>query len=262
MNITDFLKFKIEKRRMSMITCYDYTFARLINRSPIDMILVGDSCAMVMHGNPTTIPATLEMMSLHTQAVSRGAPEKWIVADLPFPYHRLGQVDAMRAVDVLMKAGAHSVKIEGVSGHEEVICHVVESGVPVMGHLGLTPQSVHQLGGFRVQGREAAAADLIFQQAQKLQELGCYALVLECVPSVLAAKITAELTIPTIGIGAGVETDGQVLVLQDLLGLQEGFRPKFLRTFAEGASLVSEAFQKYDSAVKNGTFPSIEESYS
>ena len=167
----------------------------------------------------------------------------------------------MRAVEALMKTGVQAIKLEGAKGHLDLIRHLVESGVPVMGHLGLTPQSVHQLGGFKVQGREVNSSELIERQAMDLQESGCFSLVLECVPSQLAEKISRQLTIPTIGIGAGVRTDGQVLVLQDLLGLNQGFKPKFLRRFLNGGELILNAINEYDQSVKTQQFPNQEESY-
>ena len=201
------------------------------------------------------------MMALHVAAVARGSKKKFIVGDMPFLSFRKGPVAALECVDRLMKAGAHSVKLEGVDGHEETVRAIVESGVPVMGHLGLTPQSVHQLGGYRVQGRNQEVADHIRAQAKKLQELGCFSLVLECVPNELAAQITADLRIPTIGIGAGARCDGQVLVLQDLLGSNSVFRPKFVRTFLDSETLIKKALGEFHAAVTSGHFPSPAESY-
>jgi 3-methyl-2-oxobutanoate hydroxymethyltransferase len=258
----DFIQAKADGRRLSMVTCYDYTFARLLSTSAIDGILVGDSAAMVMHGHRSTLSATLELMRLHTEAVARGAEGKFLVADMPFLSYRKGLPAALDAVHVLMSAGADAVKLEGVDGHEDVIERVVQSGVPVMGHLGLQPQSVHAYGGYRVQGREENAAKAILRQAAALEELGAFAIVLECVPASLAREITAAIRIPTIGIGAGNGCDGQILVLQDLLGLNTDFRPKFARPFVQGARCVSDALARFDEAVKAGTFPSTEESYS
>jgi 3-methyl-2-oxobutanoate hydroxymethyltransferase len=201
------------------------------------------------------------MMRLHVAAARRGAPELLLIADMPFLAHRKGLRPAMEAVDVLMKAGAQGVKIEGAGDTVDLIRHIVDSGVPVMGHLGLTPQSIHAFGGYRVQGRSEQAAAAIRAEAVRLQEAGCFALVLEVVPSVLAAEVTEALDIPTIGIGAGPHTSGQVLVLQDLLGMQPEFRPHFLRTFLDGFELLREALGRYDEAVKSGSYPSDEESY-
>lgn len=262
MNILEFQEQKRKKNKLSMITCYDYSFARIVAASPIDAILVGDSGAMTMHGHPTTLPISVKTMALHTAAVVRGAPEKLVVADLPFLSYRKDLRSNVAAAGLLMKAGAHAVKLEGAAGNLEYVHHLVQSGVPVMGHLGLTPQSVNQLGGFKVQGREKRAADLLKEQSLALQEAGAFSLVLECVPSNLAAEIAAELTVPVIGIGAGPDVDGQVLVLQDMLGMNPGFKPKFLRTYFDGFNELKKAFATFDDDVKKGSFPSEKESYS
>jgi 3-methyl-2-oxobutanoate hydroxymethyltransferase len=262
MNNRDFIQAKAEGRRLSMVTCYDYTFARLVSTSAIDGILVGDSAAMVMHGHRSTLSATVDLMRLHTEAVARGAEGKFIVADMPFLSCRKGPAIALDAAHVLMSAGADAIKLEGVDGHEDVIQRAVQSGIPVMGHLGLQPQSVHAYGGYRVQGRKDDAAKAILCQATTLERLGAFAIVLECVPANLAREITAAVHIPTIGIGSGDGCDGQILVLQDLLGLNPDFRPKFARPFLNGARCVSETLARFDEAVKAGTFPTPEESYS
>jgi 3-methyl-2-oxobutanoate hydroxymethyltransferase len=258
----DYVRAKVDGRKLSMVTCYDYTFARLLSRSAIDGILVGDSAAMVMHGHASTLSASVELMRLHTEAVVRGAAGKFIVADMPFLSYRKGTAAALDCASALMIAGAHALKLEGVDGHEDVIERMVQSGIPVMGHLGLQPQSVHAYGGFRVQGRSDDSARDIARQANALQELGAFAIVLECVPATLAQEITNSLRIPTIGIGAGTGCDGQILVLQDLLGMNMDFRPKFARPFLEGANCVLDTLARFDEAVKAGTFPAKEESYS
>ena len=257
----DFLQAKLEGRRLSMVTCYDYSFARLLAASPVDGILVGDSVAMVMHGHPSTVTANMDMMRLHTEAVARGAGGKFIVSDMPFLSFRKGVAAALDAAQVLMGAGANAVKLEGVDGHEDVVERMVQSGIPVMGHVGLQPQSVQAYGGYRVQGRSEETAREITRQACALQQLGAFAVVLECIPAKLAGEITAALRIPTIGIGAGAGCDGQILVLQDLLGMNTGHRPKFARTFSNGADAVMEAVANFDEAVKAGTFPAAQESY-
>jgi 3-methyl-2-oxobutanoate hydroxymethyltransferase len=257
----DFQRAKCQGRRLSMVTCYDYAFARLLAKSAIDGILVGDSAAMVMHGHASTVSASVDLMRIHTEAVTRGAPEKFVVADMPFLSFRKGLGAAMDAAAVLMSAGAQAVKLEGVDGHEDVIQRLAESGVPVMGHLGLQPQSVHAYGGFHVQGRSLEAAQEMLRRARALEDLGAFAIVLECVPAEVAVEITAALRIPTIGIGAGAGCDGQILVLQDLLGLNPDFQPKFVRPFADGARCVLEALGRFDEEVKAGTFPSVAESY-
>jgi 3-methyl-2-oxobutanoate hydroxymethyltransferase len=261
MNILDFKKMKVDGRKISVVTCYDCWTARLISQSQIDCVLVGDSLAMVVYGHPSTLQATPEMMAQHTAAVVRGVGDKFVIADMPFLSFRKGVNFAMETVDQLMKAGAHSVKLEGVWGHEDVIRHIVQSGVPVMGHLGLTPQSVYQFGGFKVQGKTDEAAEDLVKQAMKLEELGAFAVVLECIPSHVSSVITESIGIPTIGIGAGKDTDGQVLVLQDLLGMNTEFRPKFLREFLNGKELIPQALDAFDSETKSRGFPSEKESY-
>jgi 3-methyl-2-oxobutanoate hydroxymethyltransferase len=261
MNVLDFQVLKARNEKIVMLTCYDYTSACIVQDSDVDVILVGDSAAMVMHGYGTTIPADIEMMCRHIESVSRGTKNKFIVGDMPFLSFRQSRTDNMRAVASVMKAGAHAVKLEGIEGNSETIAHIVKSGVPVMGHLGLTPQSVNQLGGFRVQGRGEGPAEILRKEALACQQAGCFALVLECVPDELAAEITALLDIPTIGIGAGAGTDGQVLVMQDLLGLSSDFKPKFVRKYLDGRKLWKDAFNAYASDVKSGHFPTADESY-
>ena len=261
MNVLDFQACKARHEKIVMLTCYDYTSARIVQDSDVDVILVGDSAAMVMHGYGTTIPADVEMMCRHIESVARGTKNKFIVGDMPFLSFRQSRTDNMRAVASVMKAGAHAIKLEGIEGNTETIAHIVKSGVPVMGHLGLTPQSVNQLGGYRVQGRGDRAAEVLREEALACERAGCFALVLECVPDELAAEITASLSIPTIGIGAGAGTDGQVLVMQDLLGLSSDFKPKFVRRYLDGRKLWKEAFNAYASDVKSGQFPATDESY-
>lgn len=258
-SILDFARAKREERPVVILTAYDALMARLLAASEVDAILVGDSAAMVVHGYPSTIHATVEMMAVHTAAVRRGAPAAVVIADMPFLSVRRGREEAVRAAGVLMQAGATAVKIEGVAGHEGIISHLVESGIPVMGHLGLTPQSVHQLGGFRLQGRTTEAASRLAAEAQALEKLGAFALVLECVPAALAADISRSLTIPAIGIGAGGATDGQVLVLADLLGLDAGFRPRFARRYREGHADTLAAVNAFVRDVRAARFPAPEE---
>lgn len=244
-----------------MVTSYDAWSARLIEDSPIDCILVGDSVAMTIHGEDTTLGATVEMMEMHVRAVRRGSPHKFLVADLPFMSYRKGLPAAMEAVERICRAGAQAVKLEGAAGNLDVIRHIVESGVPVMGHLGLTPQFVHQMGGHRVQGRTEEAAARLREQAKALEASGCFSLVLECIPEATARGITRALTIPTIGIGSGPGTSGQVLVLQDLLGLIPGFHPVFVRKYLDGAEQVRGALQRYATDVAAGAYPTLDESY-
>jgi len=216
----------------------------------------------VMHGHSTTLPADIDMMCRHVESVARGAKDKFIIGDMPFLSFRQSLADTMRAVERLMKAGAHAVKLEGIDGNEETIDHIVKSGVPVMGHVGLTPQSVNQLGGYHVQGRGDDAAKALKAASLACEQAGCFSLVLECVPDPLAADISTSLLIPTIGIGAGVHTDGQVLVMQDLLGMNTDFKPKFVRRYLDGSQLLLEAFNRYSDDVKSGRFPGAGESFS
>lgn len=257
----DFLRAKTGCRKLSLVTCYDYTFARLLSQTPVDALLVGDSAAMVMHGHSSTLPADLGLMRLHTEAVSRGAGNKFVIADMPFLSFRKGIPAALDTAHVLLNAGAQAVKLEGVDGHEDVVERLVQSGIPVMGHLGLQPQSVHAYGGFRVQGRTGETAQKILREAQTLENLGAFAVVLECVPAKVACEVTRSLKIPTIGIGAGAACDGQILVLQDLLGINIDSRPKFVRPFWDGAASIRSAVDRFDEEVKNGTFPGLAETY-
>ena len=261
-NILEFARFKAEGRKISMVTAYDAWSARLVARSQVDAVLVGDSAAMVMHGHPTTLPASVQLMAVHTRAVATSIGEKFLIADLPFLSYRKGIPGAMTAVGTLMESGAQAVKLEGLDGHEDVIRQIVGSGVPVMGHIGLTPQSVNQLGGFRVQGRNDADAANLIRQAHALEDLGCFSIVLECVPAALAADITSQLQLPTIGIGAGAGTDGQVLVLQDLWGVDTRISPRFVRAYVDGEGVLTDALDRYDADVKKAQFPTPEESYS
>lgn len=261
MNILDFHKKKQANEKITMVTCYDYSSAKLLADSEVECLLVGDSLAMTMHGFQDTLSATLEMMVLHTAAVKRGAGDQFIVADLPFLSYRKSLPETMQAVHALMQAGAHAVKLEGASGNLETIRYIVESGVPVMGHLGLTPQYVHALGGYRVQGRDELAAEKCLQDAKALEAAGCFAVVLECIPSALAKKVTEALSIPTIGIGAGTATDGQVLVYQDLLGMNQNFKPKFVKVFLDGCEAIKTAINQYCRDVKKVEFPSHEHTY-
>ncbi len=260
--IRDFAAAKVEHRKIVMVTTYDTWSARLLAAAPVDCLLVGDSAMMVMHGERDTLGATIELMVMHTKAVVRGAPEKFIVTDMPFLAARKGPAHALDCAAQLLRAGAHAVKLEGIRGHADVVSHLVESGIPVMGHLGLLPQSVHTVGGYTVQGRDPAAAARVREEAAMLEAAGAFAVVLECIPQDLARQITATLKIPTIGIGAGVNCDGQVLVLHDMLGLNPEFNPRFARRFVEGAETIGKGLERYAAAVRSGKFPAAKESYS
>ncbi len=261
MNVLDFQKMKQAGDKIAVMTCYDYAFSRVLSKSDMDCLLVGDSLAMVMHGYDSTVHATMEMMCLHTAAVARGAGDKFVIADMPFMSYRQSLPDTIDNVKRLMQAGAHAVKLEGVDGNESIIQHIVDSGVPVIGHLGLTPQSVHQLGGHKVQGRGENDAKRLLDQAQRLQRAGCFAVVLECLPAVVAAQVTKGLVIPTIGIGAGNQTSGQVLVLQDMLDFDPTFNPTLLKKYANSHDTVLKAANDYVREVKSMAFPSGIHSY-
>ena len=257
--ILDFARAKREQLPIVMLAAYDALMARVIAATEADAILVGDSAAMVVHGFPSTLHATVEMMCTHTAAVRRGAPEIVVVADMPFLSVRRGKQAATEAAGALMQAGATAVKVEGVTGHENVIAHLVGSGIPVMGHLGLLPQAVHQFGGYRLQGRAPQEAERVKNEAKTLEEIGAFALVLECVPAALAAAITEACGIPTIGIGAGAQTAGQILVLSDLLGLDPRFQPRFARRYVDGHDVVRDAVNRFAGDVRAAHFPAREE---
>ena len=260
-SVLEFQKKQAAGDPISMVTCYDAWSARIINDSKIDCILVGDSASMVMHGYPSTVHADVDMMTAHVKSVAKGAPDKFIIGDIPFLAHRKGIQPLMETVDRLMKAGAHSVKLEGAQGHLEEVTHMVQSGVPVMGHLGLTPQSVNQLGGFKVQGKGEETARAILEDAIALEKAGCFSIVLECIPAPLAREITEALNTPTIGIGSGPDTSGQVLVLHDLLGMDPSFQPKFVRRYLDGYGLIKNAIDQFDQDVKSKSFPVKKESF-
>ncbi len=252
--------FKKDNQKITMVTCYDYSFAKILNDSDIDAILVGDSLGMVIYGHSDTLKVSLEMMVSHTEAVRRGAPNKFIVADMPFLSTRKGLEIAMDSAHSLMKAGANAIKVEGVRGQEKIILAFIEAGIPVMGHLGLTPQYYQNLGGFKVQGKGLDAEEELIAQSRVLTNLGVFSIVLECVPSFLASKIQTEVDVPIIGIGAGVNVCGQVLVLNDLLGITED-KFKFVRHFSCLKKDILTSVNSYCDSVRDHSFPSKEESF-
>lgn len=261
LTLPDFARKKAAGEKIVMATCYDYTSASIMNKTSVDCLLVGDSLAMTMHGFRDTLSATVDMMAMHVAAVARGARDKFIIADMPFLSYRGSLTDNVAAAGALMRAGAHAVKLEGEDGNIEFVRHLIQSGVPVMGHLGLTPQSVHQLGGYKVQGKSEATARRILEDAQRLDGAGCFALVLECVPADVAANVAQKTGLVTIGIGAGAETDGQVLVFQDMLGMNNEFMPKFVKRYMEGADLIAKAMETYAEEVRQKKFPGPEHRY-
>lgn len=247
---------------IACLTAYDYSFASLLDRTGVDLVMVGDSLGMVMQGHASTLPVSVAEVTYHGACVARGIERALLVVDLPFmSYQQSPQQALANAGRLMRKGGAHVVKLEGGAPMAETIRFLVERGIPVCGHLGLTPQSVHQLGGYRVQGRDTEAAERIVHDAKLLQDAGAGLLVLEAVPAELAAKITRELAIPTIGIGAGPECDGQILVLHDMLGIYPRSIPKFSKNFMIGADSIEAAIKNYVAAVKARTFPGPEHSF-
>jgi 3-methyl-2-oxobutanoate hydroxymethyltransferase len=244
--------------KIAMLTCYDATFANVLDRTGVDCLLVGDSLGMVLQGQPTTVPVSLTQMVYHTECVARGNRTAWIVGDLPCGSYQESREQAMRSATALMQAGGHMVKLEGGGWTADTVRFLVERGVPVCAHLGLTPQSVHALGGYRIQGRDEQAGAILKQHASELADAGAAMLVLELIPSSLAQEVTAALSIPVIGIGAGVHCSGQVLVLHDMLNLTAGKLPRFVRNFMSGATSVEDAVRRYVLAVKDQSFPDTE----
>jgi len=241
--------------KIAMLTCYDATFARLLDECGVDVLLVGDSLGMVLQGRSSTLPVSIDEMAYHTRCVARGNAGAWIVADLPFASYHESLEQALRSAAALMQAGAHMVKLEGGGWTAPLVRALVERGIPVCAHLGLTPQSVHALGGYRIQGRDVAAATLLRAQAFELADAGAQMLVLELVPAALARELSTQLPIPVIGIGAGAGCSGQVLVLHDMLDLTHGKRPRFVRNFMHGSASIGDAVRRYVADVKSATFP-------
>jgi 3-methyl-2-oxobutanoate hydroxymethyltransferase len=253
---------KSSGERISMLTAYDFTMARLVDEGGADVILVGDSAANVMAGYESTIPITMDQMIYHTQCVVRGVKRALVVADLPFMSYQLSSKQALEAAGRMMKeAGAHAVKLEGADGISASIKRITQAGIPVMAHLGLTPQSIYQFGSYKVRAKEEEEAEKLISDAKRVEEAGAFAVVLEKIPSALAKRVTEALSIPTIGIGAGNYCDGQVLVLHDMLGMNDGFEPRFLRKYASIANEMRNAVTAYCKDVKSGDFPSEAESY-
>ena len=260
--VVTFQKAKAEGRKLTMLTAYDYSTAKLVDEAGIDSILVGDSLGNVMLGYDDTIPVTMEDMIHHGAAVARGAKEALVVIDMPFMSYQVSVEEALRNAGRLMKEGhAGAVKLEGGEEVCPQIRAIVNAGIPVMAHLGLTPQSINAFGGFRVQGKTEAAAKKLLEDAKRVQEAGAFSVVLEAVPSKLAEMITKELDIPTIGIGAGKECDGQILVYQDMLGMFSDFTPKFVKRYANVGEVMKDAFRSYIEDVETGVFPSKENEY-
>lgn len=241
--------------KITMLTCYDASFARLLDDAGVDVLLIGDSLGMTLQGRDSTLPVTLDEMAYHVQCVARGNRHAWIVGDLPFGSYHTGTEQALLSAARLMQSGAHMVKLEGGGWTVPVVRHLVERGIPVCAHLGLTPQSVHALGGYRIQGRDEDGAARLLREARELAEAGASMLVVELIPSTLGQQLTESLPIPVIGIGAGPGCSGQVLVLHDMLGVTRGKLPRFVRNFMAGADSIEAAVRAYVAAVKDGSFP-------
>ena len=247
--------------KIAVLTCYDSSFAALLEAQGVDVLLVGDSLGMVLQGHETTLPVTQRDMIYHTECVARGAKQAFIVSDMPFGTSQVSPQETFAHAAQLMAAGAQMVKLEGGAAMVETVRFLTERGIPVCAHIGLTPQSVHQLGGYRVQGRESAAAQQLLQDAAALERAGAGMVVLEAVPAVLAAEVTAQLSIPTIGIGAGAACSGQVLVLHDMLDIFPGKKARFVKNYMLGATSIADAVSRYVAEVKAGTFPAQEHSF-
>jgi 3-methyl-2-oxobutanoate hydroxymethyltransferase len=261
--LTDLADMKRRRERIVMVTAYDYPSGRLADAAGVDIVLVGDSAAMTVLGHESTTPATMDEMLMLTRAAARGAKRPLVVADMPFGSFQVSDEEAVQnAIRFVKEAGADAVKLEGAGPTVSRVLALVGAGIPVMGHIGLTPQSAIMLGGFRAQGRTAEKAAALLEDARTLEQAGCFSLVLEAVPAPVAARITEELSIPTIGIGSGRGCDGQVLVYHDLLGLYQGKAPRFVKRYAELAPVVQEALERFAADVRSGAFPGDEHTYS
>ena len=256
-------KMKQAGERISMLTAYDASFARLFDRAGIEILLVGDSLGMVVQGHETTLPVTLDQMVYHCAAVSRATEHAHVVGDMPFGSYQASADEAVKnAMRLIAEGGAEAIKLEGGAEYADVVRRIARAGVPVMGHIGLTPQSVHKLGGYVVQGRSEEKAERLKADAKALEEAGCYSLILEAMPAALSAEITAGLGIPVIGIGAGAGCDGQVLVSYDLLGMNPDFSPKFVKKYLDLGVAVRDAVTRFKDEVKHGAFPGPEHTFS
>jgi 3-methyl-2-oxobutanoate hydroxymethyltransferase len=253
---------KEQGKKITMLTAYDTPFARILDQAGVDILLVGDSVGSVVSGYPNTLPVTVDEMIYHTRAVMRGAEQSLVVIDMPFMSYQISIEDAKRNAGRMIKeSGAEAVKLEGGVNMKETIEAIVAIDIPVMGHIGLTPQSVHQMGGFKVQGKMEEQKQKVIADAVAVEEAGAFSVVLECIPTELAQEITEQLSIPTIGIGAGVHCDGQVLVIHDLLGLLGDFRPKFVKSYVDLRTVISQAVEKYLKEVRKGAFPTEKHSF-
>ena len=253
---------KINSEKISMLTAYDYSFAKIVDEAGIDIILVGDSASNVMAGHETTLPITLDQMIYHASSVVRAVKRALVIVDLPFGTYQADSKEALKsAIKIMKESGAHAVKLEGGYQAKESIERIIQAGIPVMGHLGLTPQSIYKFGTYEVRAKNRQEADTLLEDAIMLQEIGCFSVLLEKIPNLLSKKVSSKLNVPIIGIGAGSHVDGQVLVLQDMLGMNKDFSPRFLRRYLDLDSLISEAVKRYSDDIKTGDFPNQEEQY-
>ena len=253
---------KSEGEKISMLTAYDYSFAKIIDEAGIDIILVGDSASNVMAGHETTLPITLDQMIYHASSVIRAVKRALVVVDLPFGTYQADSKEALKsAIRIMKESGAHAVKLEGGHLAKESIERILQAGIPVMGHLGLTPQSIYKFGTYTVRAKDDVEAKTLIDDSKMLEKIGCFSIVLEKIPNVLAKKVALNLKLPVIGIGAGSDVDGQVLVSHDMLGMNKDFSPRFLRRYLDLDSLVSNAVKKYSSDIKSGSFPNKDEQY-
>ena len=253
---------KNNSEKISMLTAYDFSFAKIIDEAGIDIILVGDSASNVMAGHETTLPITLDQMIYHASSVVRAVNRALVIVDLPFGTYQADSKEALKsAIKIMKESGAHAVKLEGGYQAKESIERIIQAGIPVMGHLGLTPQSIYKFGTYEVRAKDKQEADTLLNDALMLEEIGCFSVLLEKIPNKLSKEVSSKLTVPIIGIGAGIHVDGQVLVLQDMLGMNKDFSPRFLRRYLDLDSLVSNAVKKYSTDIKSGDFPNEEEQY-
>lgn len=253
---------KNNSEKISMLTAYDFSFAKIIDEAGIDIILVGDSASNVMAGHETTLPITLDQMIYHASSVVRAVNRALVIVDLPFGTYQADSKEALKsAIKIMKESGAHAVKLEGGYQAKESIERIIQAGIPVMGHLGLTPQSIYKFGTYEVRAKDKQEADTLLNDALMLEEIGCFSVLLEKIPNTLSKEVSSKLTVPIIGIGAGSHVDGQVLVLQDMLGMNKDFSPRFLRRYLDLDSLVGNAIKKYSTDIKSGDFPNKEEQY-
>ena len=253
---------KNKSEKISMLTAYDFSFAKIVDEAGIDIILVGDSASNVMAGHETTLPITLDQMIYHASSVVRAVNRALVIVDLPFGTYQADSKEALKsAIKIMKESGAHAVKLEGGYQAKESIERIIQAGIPVMGHLGLTPQSIYKFGTYEVRAKDKQEADTLLNDALMLEEIGCFSVLLEKIPNTLSKEVSSKLTVPIIGIGAGSHVDGQVLVLQDMLGMNKDFSPRFLRRYLDLDSLVGNAVKKYSTDIKSGDFPNEEEQY-